>query len=267
MNRLSKERQAQVLHLLVEGNSIRSICRLTGVSKDTVSKLLVAAGKACKKHHDRHVRGIPGRRNIQCDELWGFIYAKDKVKMHATPLDKAGSVWTWTALDSRSKLMTAYHVSMNRDARSATKILRDLKSRLERVPNIYADKLEAYRIAAKRVFGSRARLRQSKGDGVTSHVERHNLSIRMGNRRYARRTNAFSKKLERHVAMLHLWALYYNFCWIHSSLRVSPAMEAGVDDKLRDVEWIVDLIEANTPKPKKPGPKPGTKYRPRKKKA
>ena len=222
----------------------------------TVAKLLEDAGKACRKHHDRHVRDIPRRRNIQCDEIWSFVYAKDKSRGHALPWDKAGSSWLFTAIDADTKLAVAYHSSMKRDARSATKIMRDLQSRLNSTPNLFADRLEAYRIAVRKVFGPRARLRQSKGDGATSHVERHNLTIRMGNRRFTRKTNAFSKKHDRHVAMMHLFMLHYNFVRIHQTLRVTPAMEAGVDDKLRDMEWIVGLIDADTPEPKTPGPKP-----------
>lgn len=143
-----------------------------------------------------------------------------------------------------------YHSSMHRNARSATKIMRDLKSRLDKVPHLAADKLESYRVAVDRVFGRRTRLRklrQSKCDGATSLVERHNLTIRMGNRRFMRRTNAFSKNHERHIDMMHLFMLHYNFCRIHSTIKVSPAMKAGVDDKLLDLEWIVGLIDANTP--------------------
>ena len=130
-----------------------------------------------------------------------------------------------------------------------------------------ADKLSAYRKAAREVFGKRVRLSQKKSDPesgfVTCHVERHNLTIRMSNRRFARKTNAFSKMFSKHVAMLHLFMFYYNFCRIHMSLDVTPAMEAGLTDTLRDCTWIVELIDSLTPPPKKPGPQKGTKYRPR----
>ena len=266
MNRLSTEKRAKILQALLEGCSIRSVSRLLDVSKCTVSRMLVAAGRACEKYHDVRVRDIDGRRNIQCDEIWDFVFAKRKNAALSKPLDRAGDVWLWTALDSDSKLLTAYHVSMCRDARSAIKIMRDLKSRLRMSPNISADKLEAYRIATRKVFGRYARLRQSKADGRTAHVERHNRTIRMTNRRYTRKTDAFSKKLERHIAMVHLWAVWYNFCRIHMTLEVTPAMAAGIDDTLRDLEWIVGLVDADTPKPKKPGPRKGTKYRRRKSK-
>ena len=266
MNRLSKKKRAEILGMLVEGVSMRATSRLADVNFQTVNNLLVNAGAACRKYHDENVVGIPGRRNIQCDEIWAPIYAKDKAKSYANPIDEAGSAWAFVALDADTKLVTSYHSSMNRDARAATKLMRDLKSRLDRAPRLSADKLEAYKIAVRRVFGGRARLRQSKGDGATSLIERLNLTIRMGNRRFTRKTNAFSKRHDRHIDMLHLLFLHYNFCRIHSTIKVSPSMEAGIDDQLRDLEWIVGLIDANTPPPKKPGPKVGTKCKPRKKK-
>ncbi|MDE0695825.1 MAG: hypothetical protein OXH76_08350 [Boseongicola sp.] len=227
----------------------------------TVAKLLKDAGEACRKHHNRTVRELPGRRHFQCDELWSFVYAKEKQAASADPWDVAGTVWTWTALDSDSRMIVAYHATQSRGVRSATKILRDLKSRSKQMPDIAADGLESYAVAAKRVFGPRYSLTQGKGDGTNSNFERSNLTVRMGNRRYTRKTNGFSKTLARHKALLHLQFTHYNFCRIHTTLRVTPAMEAGIDDTLRDLEWIVDLIDANTPKPKKPGPKLGSKNR------
>jgi len=267
MNRLSTRKRAKILHALVKNNSIRATAEMQDVSKCTVSKLLVAAGKACRKHHDQHVRNIDRRQNIQCDEIHTFIYAKRKSAARSKPLDRCGDCWLWTALIAETKLLVSYHVSMSRDARSAIKIMRDMESRLTMIPNIAADKLKAYEIATRKVWGSRARLRQSKADGATSYVERHNRTIRTSNRRYARKTDSFSKKLERHIAMVHLWALHYNFVRIHMTLKVTPAMAAGIDDTLRDMEWIVGLIDADTPKPKRPGPKVGTRYRKRRGKA
>ena len=248
---------------------MRSIARVEEVNIVTIARLLSLAGAACKEYHDAHVRGICGKRNVQCDEIWSFVYAKEKQAPYADPWDAAGHTWTFTALDADSKLLVSYLVALNRGTRSATRLFRDLVSRLEKTPKITADELKSYRLAAKAVFGSRAgsvlsQIRKGEDtDHSTSYVERHNLTIRMGNRRYNRKTNAFSKKLTKHRDMFHLWALHYNFCRIHMSLRVTPAMEAGIDDQLRDCKWIVSLIDAIEPMPKKPGPKKGTKYRPR----
>ena len=268
MNRLPKEKRIQVIASLAEGMSMSATARTTGVSFNAVARLLDLAGVACARHHDLHVRGIKGRRNIQCDELWSFVYAKDKSLEWATPWDDAGSAYTFTAIDADSKLLVSYLVAMSQDLESATEIMKDLRGRLEKRPKLTSDSLPAYKQASKKAFGKKARLSQiRKGedtDHSTAYVERHNLTIRNFNKRYMRKTIAFSRKLSRHIATTHLFAVYYNFCWIHSTLQVTPAMEAGIDDKLRDYEWIVDLIDEARPKPKKPGPKKGTKYRPRK---
>ena len=270
MNRLSTDKRARILTLLVEGMSMRSIERTEGVSIVTVAKLLNDAGKACGLYHYDYVWDIPGKRSIQCDEVWSFVYAKEKRAPYVIPWDIAGTVWTWTALDADSKLLVSYLLSPNRDTESAVELLTDLASRLMATPHITADELKSYRAAARRVFGrkhKRVLFQTRKGEDTghsTSYVERHNLTIRMSNRRYARKTNAFSKMFSKHVAMMDLWAVHYNFCRIHSSLRVTPAMEAGIDNTLHDCEWIVGLIDTMTMAPKKSGPKVGTKYRPRK---
>ena len=184
---------------------------------------------------------------------------------------RPGNVWTWTALDADSKLLVSYVVSPRRDTESAAQLLTDLASRLEWYPYITADELKAYRAAAKQVFGRIKHiwmLSQTR-KGVesrhsTSYVERHNLTIRMENRRYTRKTNAYSKMLSRHVTMMDLWAVHYNFCRIHSTLRTTPAVATGLADEPHDCEWIVEGIDAMTPPPKKPGPKIGSKYQPRK---
>ena len=271
MNRLSTAKRARILSLLVEGMSMRSIERHEGVSINTIAKLLDAAGKACGLHHDDTVRDIPGkRRNIQCDEVWSFVYAKQKRADEVDPWDAAGTVWTWTALDADSKLLVSYVVSPHRDTESAAQLLMDLTSRLDELPYITADELKSYRAAAKQVFGFKhiwmlSQTRKGVDTGhSTSYVERHNLTIRMENRRYARKTNAYSKMLSRHVTMMNLWAVHYNFCRIHSTLRTTPAVATGLADKPHDCEWIVGLIDAMTMAPKKPGPPVGSKYRPRK---
>ena len=270
MNRLSTEKRAYILSLLVEGMSMRSIKERQGVSRVTISRLLESAGRACRQYHDDHVRNIPGKRNIQCDEMWSFVYAKEKRAPYVIPWDAAGSVWTWMAMDADSKLLVSYLLTQDRDTESATELLVDLMGRLDETPHITTDELKSYRAAARRVLGPRhsrvlSQTRKGKDTGhSTSYIERLNLTVRMENRRYARKTNAFSKMFSRHIAMMNLWAVYYNFCREHMSLRITPAMDADIDDERHDFKWIVELIDAMTPTPKKPGPKVGSKYRPRK---
>ncbi|MDE0201585.1 MAG: DDE-type integrase/transposase/recombinase [Rhodospirillaceae bacterium] len=271
MNHLPVDKRIQILSMLVEGSSMRSIERVCGVSINTVARYLDLAGDACAEHHDQYVRGIKGKRDVQCDELWSFVYAKDKSLEWATPWNDAGTVWTWTALDAKSKLFISYLFSLHRDADTATALFHDLNDRLERRPRVTADSLKSYRKAARNVWGRKSELSQvRKGedtDHSTAYVERSNLTIRMGVRRYTRSTNAFSKKAEFHMAAVHLMLTYYNFCRIHKTLKVTPAMEAGLCSDLRDYDWLLDLVESAAPVPKKPGPKKGTKYRPRKRKA
>ena len=301
MNRLSTTKRAQILSMLVEGMSMRSIERITGASINTVGKLLVDAGNACADYHNANVRGIVGNRRIECDEIWSFVYAKAKNvrRAKAAPKD-AGDAWTWTAIDADSKLIVSYLMSSERDGMAAIDFMDDLRNRLEDRPQISTDGLSAYLEAVEGAFGgdvdhaqvikeygtisdertSEARYspavctnikkRRIEGNpdmdlANTSYVERQNLSMRMGMRRFTRLTNAFSKRTEKLVAALHLYFLHYNFCRVHKSLRVTPAMEAGIDDTIRDTEWIVGLIDANAPTPRKPGPKKGTKYGPRQK--
>lgn len=148
------------------------------------------------------------------------------------PWDAAGSVWTWTALDADSKLLVSYLVSLKRNTQAARELLIDLVGRLEKTPRITADELKSYRKAAKQVFDKKhkrvlSQMRRGEDtDHNTAYVEQHNLTIRMENRRYTRKINAFSKMLSKHIAMMHLWALHYNYCRIHKTLRVTPAMEA-----------------------------------------
>ena len=299
MNRLSKAQRAQIISMLVEGVSMRAITRITGVSINTVSKLLTDAGHAAAAYHHANVHGIDGHRRIECDEIWAFVYAKEKTVNRGTKAapPMAGNAWTFTAIDAESKLILSYLISGERDGQAAIALMDDLRGRLTDRPQISTDGLAAYIGAVEGSFGGDVDFAQvikeyaKSGDedderryspatctsvekhriegnpdmdkANTSYVERHNLTMRMGMRRFTRLTNAFSKRIEKHAAMISLYALHYNFCRIHTTLRVTPAMEAGLTDTLRDCEWIVDLIDAYLPAPKRPGPAKGTKYRTR----
>ena len=286
MNKLSTTKRAQILSMLVEGMSMRAITRITGVSINTVAKLLNDAGHACAAYHHDHVRGIRGHRRIECDEIWAFVYAKERGVRHAKAAPEgAGDAWTFTAIDADAKLIVSYLVSGERDGETALAFMDDLRSRLED-PQISTDGLSAYVGAVEGAFGGDVDFAQiikaygkEPGEGNerrysppvctdiekrriegnpdlrkanTSYVERHNLTMRMGMRRFTRLTNGFSKRVEKHVAMVSLYALHYNFCRIHKSLRVTPAMEAGLTSELRDMEWIVSLIDARAAKPNRP---------------
>jgi len=255
---------------------MRSISRVVGVSYNTVAKLLVDAGTACSIHHDEHVRGIKSER-VQCDEIWSFIYAKARTAKNLNQ-EGAGDAWTWTALDADSKLMISYMVGQ-RDAECAEIFMLDLKDRLDNRVQLTTDGHKAYLTAVESAFGESvdyAMLIKLYGDAPeenrrrysapactgaiktplngnpdtekvsTSYVERQNLNMRMGMRRFTRLTNAFSKKLENHFHALSLYFMYYNFVRIHKSLRVTPAMKAGVTDHLWEMEDIDSLI----PEPK-----------------
>ena len=262
---------------------MRSISRITGVSIDTVTKLLVDAGTACAAYHDEAVRDV-GASRIQCDEIWAFCYAKEKnVPLAKAPPPGAGSVWTWTAIEADTKLLVGWKVG-DRTAATAVEFMDDLRARLVNRVQITTDGHSAYLEAVEGAFGEDvdfaqlvklygdlpepekryspatcigARRRRVTGnpnlaDVSTSYVERHNLTMRMAMRRYTRLTNAFSKKLENLLHSAALYAVWYNFVRIHKTLHVTPAMAAGVSDTLRDMEWIVSLIDARAPKPKRP---------------
>ena len=273
MNRLPTVKRAQILNLLIEGMSMRAASRVADVSINTVYKLMVDAGKACAAYHDETVRDVQASR-VQCDEIWSFCYAKAKnVPRAKSPPPYAGDVWTWTALDSDSKLILSYMVG-DRSVVTAKAFMRDLRSRLAGRVQLTTDGHVPYIEAVEDAFGSDVDFAQlvkvfdekpeaeqpvcigsrketvegrpRREDISTSHVERSNLTIRMGNRRFTRRTNAFSKKIENHVHMLSLYFVYYNFVRIHMSLRCSPAMEAGLTKTLHDIERIVELIDTHT---------------------
>ena len=284
MRKLPTAKRAMILNMLVEGTSMRAVSRMTGVSINTVSKLLVDAGEACAAYHDETVRDVNAKR-VQCDEIWSFCYAKAKnvAKAKAAPED-AGDVWTWTALDADSKLIVSYLVG-GRDGSYAMAFMDDVAARLASRVQMTTDGHKAYLEAVEGAFGADvdyAQLVKLYGDAPdgakgryspaectgtrktrvegdpdiahvsTSYVERMNLNIRMGNRRFTHLTNAFSKKVDNHLHMLSLYFVHYNFCRIHKSLRVTPAIEAGISDTVRDCEWIVGLIDARSPKPNRP---------------
>lgn len=267
---------------------MRSISRITGVSINTVTKLLVDAGEACAAYHDETVRNVKAA-HVQCDEIWSFCYAKDKnvATAKAAPTG-AGDVWTWTAIERDTKLILSFQVG-DRSGETAMEFMDDLRSRLANRVQLTTDGHKAYLEAVEDAFGADvdyamlvklygqtdggkgherkyspaectgARKVKIEGDPdpkavSTSHVERQNLSMRMGMRRFTRLTNGFSKKLENHLHMLSLYFVHYNFCRVHKTLRMAPAMAAGVSDTLRDVEWIVSLIDARAPKPGPRGP-------------
>lgn len=274
MNRLGREKQIQVLKSLIEGNSIRATVRLTGAAKDTVTKLLVAAGSACADYQDRILRNLKCKL-VQCDEVWAFCYAKDK----NVPADKQGkfgfgSVWTWTAIDADTKLVPSFMVG-NRDGLTARIFIDDLKSRLAGRVQLTTDGLRVYFEAVEGAFGadidyamliktyesSQEETRYSPAVCTscerqpvvghpdpkhisTSYVERQNLSMRMHMRRFTRLTNAFSKKVDNLAYNVALYFMYYNFCRVHQTLRVTPAMEAGVSDHVWEVEEILSMMDA-----------------------
>jgi len=276
MNKLSREKQVQVIAALVEGNSINSTVRMTGVHKTTILKLLAELGSRCADYQDRTMRNLKCKR-IQCDEIWQFVYAKEK----NVPTDKKGhfgfgDVWTWVAIDADTKLVPSFMVG-NRDARSASMFIDDLKDRLANRVQLTTDGLRVYLEAVEGAFGAdidyaqlikiygatqeetryspaecigcETKIIQGQPDGdhiSTSYVERQNLTMRMRMRRFTRLTNGFSKKVENHAYAIALFYMHYNFCRVHQTLRVTPAMEAGVTDHVWELEEVASLV----PEPK-----------------
>ena len=271
MNQLSTERRAAVIAALVEGNSLRGTARLTGVARMTVEKLLRDIGAACATYHDAHVRGLKSQR-IQCDEIWSFVGAKQK-NVPEAKRGQWGDVWTWTAIDADSKLIIGYRVGQ-RTAADAYDFMQDVAARLTQRVQLTTDQHKVYLNAVDYAFGvdvdyamlekhygsfvtngsaahryTPAKITSSKrvtitGDPnprhiSTSFVERQNLTMRMHMRRFARLSNAFSKKIEMHAHNVALHFMYYNFCKIHQTLRVTPAMEAGIAAHAWSLEELV----------------------------
>ncbi|MFB9981197.1 IS1 family transposase [Mesorhizobium kowhaii] len=280
MNKLPREKRIQILHLLVEGNSLRAAARITDTAFNTVAKLFVDAGRACLAYQDEALRDLPCKR-VQLDEIWSFVYAKQKnvAAAKAAP-DEAGDVWTWVAIDADTKLVPSWRIG-DRSGMTAISFVDDLASRLRNRVQITTDGHRAYLEAIEGSFGAdvdyavlhkvygatseSAKGRYSPAECIgiekhriegnpdiahvsTSYVERQNLTMRMSMRRFTRLTNAFSKKVENHALSVALHYMHYNFARIHKTLRVSPAMAAGVTEKLWSVADIADMVDAAAPK-------------------
>lgn len=280
MNKLSPERRAAALTCLVDGNSIRATSRITGVAKGTILRLLESAGAACAEYQDAILRNLPCRR-IQADEIWSFVYGKDRnitpeIRDHAP--SQVGSAWTWTAIDADTKLMVSWYVG-SRDDFSAGEFVRDLASRLSRRIQLTTDGLRLYINAVGEAFGgtidytmltklygpsgndksSETRYSPGRIKGVeeaiisgnpdlrhvsTSYVERQNLTIRMSMRRFTRLTNGFSKKFENHCHAVSLHMFWYNFIRVHQTTGKTPAVAAKVADRAYSMRDVVDLIDS-----------------------
>jgi IS1 family transposase len=284
MNKLPLATRAQLLHMLVEGNSLRATSRMANVAYNSVLKLVSDAGKACGDYQDRVLRNLPCK-HIQVDEIWAFCYTKQKnVETAKRPVEGAGDIWTWTAICADCKLVPSWVVGA-RDAEYASVFMQDLKQRLRSRVQLTSDGHRVYLEAVESAFGSEidyamliklygtppeSETRYSPVECIgvqtqriqghpdweqisTSHVERQNLTMRMAMRRFTRLTNGFSKKAENHAYAVALHYMYYNFGRIHKTLRVTPAMEAGVSDHVWTMEEIAALMDANdVPKPRGP---------------
>lgn len=274
MNKLGTADRAAVISCLVEGCSIRATCRMTGVAKNTVTKLLVDIGSKCADYHHRHVRNVQSRR-VQCDEIWSFVYSKQKnVPADSKGQFGVGDVWTWVALDADTKLCISYMLGL-RDGKYAKDFMDDVADRLATRVQLTTDGHRAYLEAVSQAFDivdyaqlvkiygapaeGGAEVRYSPADCTgcrpepkignpdpahisTSFIERQNLTMRMQMRRFTRLTNAFSKKVENHGHMIALHFMHYNYCRVHQTLRVTPAMAAGLTDHVWEIEELVALI-------------------------
>lgn len=273
MNKLPLEKRVQLIRLLVEGNSLRSCSRIADVSINTVTKLLVDVGIACWEFHDKNVVNVNSNR-IQCDEIWSFVYSKEKNKPEG--MENAGDVWTWTAIDADSKLIVSWNIG-NRDADCANTFMHDVADRVKGYVQLTTDGHHAYLNAVGEAFGDNIDFAQlvklygseKEGTGAdkkyspskfrgakktivsgnpdhdhisTSYVERQNLTMRMHMRRFTRLTNGFSKKIENHCFAIALHFVYYNFVKQHKTLRVTPAMAAGLTKRFMSIEDIARLV-------------------------
>ncbi len=282
MSKLSLSERVQILSMLVEGSSMRSISRVAGVSINTVTKLLAEAGEACIDYHDERVRGLNCKR-IECDEIWSFVYAKEKNVPENAPTF-AGDVWTWTSLCADSKLICNWFIG-GRDADFAELFMDDLAGRLSHRVQMTTDGHKAYLSAIENAFGNeidyaqlvklygaspesaKGRYSPAQCTGIkktakigspkekhvsTSYAERQNLTMRMHMRRFTRLTNAFSKKFESHCHMVALYTVWYNYIRKHTTLKTTPAVAVGLADAPRGFDFIVGLVEARAPKTGRP---------------
>ena len=285
MNKLSISKRAQIFSMLVEGLAMRSVSRITGAAFMTVLRLLVDSGEACAAHHDETIVGVQPSR-VQWGEIWASCYAKQKnvAKAKSAPVG-GGDVWTWTTLDRDTKLLIAYEVG-DRSGATAKELIADLCNPLASRVQLTTDGHKVYLDTVDNALGidvdyaqliknygnepgNASQVRYSPGECIgiekrpvtgrpveahisTSHVERQNHNMRTGMRRFTRLTNAFSKKMANHMAMVALYTTYYNFVRVHQSLRMTPAMASGLSAELRDIEWIVSLIDARAEKLNRP---------------
>jgi IS1 family transposase len=277
MNKLSTAKRVAIISALVEGCSVRSTCRLTGAAKGTVLSLLASVGRACAAYQDQAIRNVPSRR-VQIDEIWSFVACKQKnvTEKILERVQGAGDAWTFVAIDPDSKLVLSWLVG-TRDTGCATEFMQDVAGRLSNRIQLTTDGHKMYLSAVEDAFGSaidyamlqkvygadpQAEKRYSpaiclgcKVDTIsgdpdpshigTSHIERQNLTMRMNIRRFTRLTNAFSKKLENHMHSVALFYMHYNFVRVHQTLRVTPAMEAGLTDHVWTIDDIVTLMETS----------------------
>lgn len=283
MNRLPIKARAQILTMLCEGVSMRSASRIADVSINTVVKLLEEAGITCAEIHDQLVRNVAARR-VECDEIWAFCYAKQRNVLRAkSPPTHAGDIWTWTAIDPETKLVISW-LAADRSAQSAMMLMFDMQQRLANRVQLTTDGHRAYLDAVEEAFGADvdyAQLVKIYGEAPepkgrysppailaaerkriegnpdpqhisTSMVERQNLNVRMSMRRFTRLTNGFSKRLEKHIHALALYHVFHNFVRIHTSLRTSPAMAAGIADELWSMQDVVRRIDQRFPPPSGP---------------
>ena len=272
MNKKSTQEKAKILRCLVEGNSIRSTVRITGAAKNTVVKLLVDAGKACADYQDEHFTNLQCRR-LQIDEIWSFVYAKQK-NVPADKYSEAGDFWTWTAICADTKLVACWAVG-RRNPTVANEFLEDVSSRLASRVQLTTDGYKPYINAVSKAFGNDidyGMLVKIYGPGEdnykryspsmclgtnksvitgnpnkalmsTSFAERQNMTMRMGMRRFTRLTNAFSKKVENHSHAIALHFMYYNFCRRHQTIKTTPAIAAGLTDKVWTLEDVIEVID------------------------